>query len=1234
MTDTIPQSLRDVFAAKKLIPIVGAGVSMALKNKTGDKLFPSWSGLLERAAKKLEDENKPHHAAGIRAAIGMVDFQQAADFARKGLTGGLWNQFFKETFSVERASIDDASLALPQAIWRLSNRLITLNYDRVLRFACPSADDLSELDNTNQSELADFNRGNHGEATLWHLHGRLGNLSSIIFTSESYSKLYLEKDSAYKAALATFRDVCRDSTLLFVGCSMTDADLLQQLGSVHDLFAGNSGPHYALVRKKDEALIREKLKQFDNIEIICFSEFGQPLIDQINAIVTPPAPPPAPGHTPASAPAGAPTSASAHTGAPASTLTRKPRMAVLSAHPIAKNYQYDPLLLKEIKSFKCEVSYFPLNVKSLNALDGFNYIVILSKLVKHRVAIEDDMLQSQFVSFKTLEESIGMSDPDGVLIFLDHADTTEFNADDLAALRLPTLIFPKMEKAQIESLAFKLFKKADVKLFNDRKLYAIANDAAFKLRELKGKYEEVRIKTRLPESIDPKTTENYVGRSTDLENICRKVIELQDQNRVLTIKGSGGIGKTMTVKKIAVELAARGFFADGIDFIDCEFIPDFSTFEKKVAANFNLEAALHIRQQIKDNFARQDKLIILDNVETLLHLPGPDAASDSAAIKDFIHFICDYATLVTTSREVLDLACEDVYELRRFNSDEAFDLFMQELSNVVPSTEEKRLIRAQIVEVLLDNNPLAIKLVAKNIPKGKSFTDLAQELENDIFRKASESELEIFDHGADGNIERKKSLYASIHFSYRHLNEDEKKVFEILSLFPDGIDLVNLKRIADNRRTGKSKGSTKPAVLAPALMITDVVIKALEKKSMTQVDNNQIKLQSIVGKFAERQLAGRSEQERTQYYHNAAHYLMGLVQNLRNLWFDNGYRAGKAFHAWQGNFFKSVHYIDAANLQAEAVLDYLDDLVLLAGTTSLSGALAQAIAKKTAMFKQDAAAQRCFDVLLLSARYFAGDFAHAYAQLQKQMPLPQLAQFNPSRRGELIMAVRAISIYSMEGAQVANLALDIKMQWQDSIFYPDYLCQLGEFAPALLAVCKINFFTLDAKLASGQLTPAMVDAYLATRYEKDHLELMQCHYLKAKLGVMDKNRIKKLATINPYTVGLQKLMLTMAETALERKHALFEAALLNLQHIKYYYVEAHLIYARHLQQAGQAARYAEIHQKGLALACEHHYRFLRYQFEDLTEKKTEPYSSATYPLPDVGDLAGHIQMLIKRAKAG
>lgn len=66
----------------------------------------------------------------------------------------------------------------------------------------------------------------------------------------------------------------------------------------------------------------------------------------------------------------------------------------------------------------------------------------------------------------------------------------------------------------------------------------------------------------LSENIDTKNLVNFVGRKTDLEDITRKIIDTNKQ--VLTIKGSGGIGKTTIVKKVATELYERGYYPDGI----------------------------------------------------------------------------------------------------------------------------------------------------------------------------------------------------------------------------------------------------------------------------------------------------------------------------------------------------------------------------------------------------------------------------------------------------------------------------------------------------------------------------------------------------------------------------------------------------------------------------------------------------------------------------------------------
>jgi hypothetical protein len=49
--------LKEAIENGTLIPLVGAGVSMSIKNKNEDRIFPSWTELLQRAAEQLESED-------------------------------------------------------------------------------------------------------------------------------------------------------------------------------------------------------------------------------------------------------------------------------------------------------------------------------------------------------------------------------------------------------------------------------------------------------------------------------------------------------------------------------------------------------------------------------------------------------------------------------------------------------------------------------------------------------------------------------------------------------------------------------------------------------------------------------------------------------------------------------------------------------------------------------------------------------------------------------------------------------------------------------------------------------------------------------------------------------------------------------------------------------------------------------------------------------------------------
>jgi len=782
--DNIPKSLREAINARRLIPIVGAGVSKSIQNKQGEQVFPSWFELLKLAATELKDQTEDNKASLVENLLIEQDYQQAAKYAYEGLKGSNWYKFFKSQFDPEFDSLDPSSASLPKAIWQLSNQIITLNYDKTLQWAHEQPAPISTIDNNSSAELADFSKPSHNKPVVWHLHGHIDNCAELILTPNGYQKLYAtsaDTEVHYKAALNALRTISRIKSLLFIGCSLDDAELLSEIHHEQVLFAENTGPHYALVHKDEEVKIKAKLNG-TNIKLIAFEDFGDPLVKLIEDLAD---------HAPQqSAPIIEAQSL------PEPTINHK-KIALLSANPLdqpqdEREKDRYANLLREFKKIPCSIDHFCLSVENLNNLHDYDYVLILSKVIKNKLLIENEYLCSQNITFTEFEEQIGNESVSGIFIFVDQLP----NETSTSALRLPTLILPKLEKNELAGLVFHLFKKNNLKHFNNAQLRNLEAFSLFPLTE-KTNHHFHQQKTALPGNIDPKTVRNFIGRTNDLEQICRKLLSLEDQSGILTIKGSGGIGKTTIIKKLTIALAERGYFAGGINFVDGEFITDCQQFKNKVASAFNLEQAEDAQQHLREHYDHQPRLIIIDNLETLLYL------DDSLQIKAFLSFICDYATLVVTSRETLQLEGEVVYEIRQFTTDEAFELFISGIEQRKITADEVALLRQDILEKLLDNNPLAIKLITGNMPTGKNLSALKEELETNLFSKVSRTELELFDDKSDLNIARKDSIYASILYSYTHLTDEEKKAFELLSLFPDGIELETFKRLSSAQKKNR-----------------------------------------------------------------------------------------------------------------------------------------------------------------------------------------------------------------------------------------------------------------------------------------------------------------------------------------------------------------------------------------------------------------------------------------------
>lgn len=246
---TIPQQLAQSLKNGKVIPFVGAGVSISVLTQSGKSLFPSWKSLLIAAAQRLNEEKKPDDETLVRSLVNKGRLLDAAKEAQQGL-GANWHDFLKSQFDKTSDQAQDASLKLAKLVWQLGSELvITTNYDNVLHWACPNTLDVEKWNIEAAVEQCNLLRDSVNKPTIWHLHGHIGDSANIILTPDGYSRLYADEPSEnrYKAAIQTLHHQLASRNFLFIGFSLADEDFTDQLHMLEDVYQGAAGPHYVLL---------------------------------------------------------------------------------------------------------------------------------------------------------------------------------------------------------------------------------------------------------------------------------------------------------------------------------------------------------------------------------------------------------------------------------------------------------------------------------------------------------------------------------------------------------------------------------------------------------------------------------------------------------------------------------------------------------------------------------------------------------------------------------------------------------------------------------------------------------------------------------------------------------------------------------------------------------------------------------------------------------------------------
>ena len=275
----------------------------------------------------------------------------------------------------------------------------------------------------------------------------------------------------------------------------------------------------------------------------------------------------------------------------------------------------------------------------------------------------------------------------------------------------------------------------------------------------------------------PVQLSSFIGRKAEL----RGIRDALPDNRLVTLTGAGGAGKTRLAIQVAAEVATE--FTDGVWYIDLAPITDPAMVSVTAARALGLPN--QPGQQTMDvllRFIRDRRmLILLDNCEHLL-----DA---SAHLVIALLGACPSLTLLTTSREPIGVTGEVSWRVPSLSlADEAIELFSDRARRTKPEFRVTAENTEAVTEICrrLDGLPLAIELAAARV-RALSPAEIVASL-HDQFR--------LLTGGARTAVRRQQTLRASVDWSHALLSEPEQVLFRRLAVFFGGFDVDAAQAVA------------------------------------------------------------------------------------------------------------------------------------------------------------------------------------------------------------------------------------------------------------------------------------------------------------------------------------------------------------------------------------------------------------------------------------------------------
>jgi non-specific serine/threonine protein kinase len=333
-----------------------------------------------------------------------------------------------------------------------------------------------------------------------------------------------------------------------------------------------------------------------------------------------------------------------------------------------------------------------------------------------------------------------------------------------------------------------------------------------------------------------------VGRECELTEVARLVMV----NRLVTLVGAGGVGKTRLALEAAAALAGR--FANGVAMVDLSGMLDPASLWAAVALTVGAEerADADLAQRLMRFLCSQTRLLVLDNCEHLL------AECGSVATQLLGH--CPQLRILVTSRASLGVPGEVTWrvpslsfpwpehlptldELEEFG---ALALFVDRARAARPGVVIAAADIAALSSICfrLDGIPLALELAAARV-SALSIREIADRLDD---------RFALLSRTACGPA-RHQTLRASVEWSHQLLSQPERALLRRLAVFAGSWSL----------------GGAEAVCLGPLVEATQVarLLAALVDKSLVQAEETatgtRYRLLEAIRAFAYEQLGAAEE---------------------------------------------------------------------------------------------------------------------------------------------------------------------------------------------------------------------------------------------------------------------------------------------------------------------------------------------------------------------------------------